>query len=266
MSEDHDVRWVDSMPDAYDRWLGPVLFQPFAADLAARIGSRHPQAVLELAAGTGRLTRAILQALPDVALVATDMNPAMVDQGRAAVPGATWRPADAGELPFDDGTFDLVACQFGVMFLPDRPAAFAGVRRVLEPGGTFVANTWAPVEDHGFGLAFDAALTDLFPDDPPTFLRTIPHGYADPEAVTADLRAGGLEPLTVERVTLPGTSTAADVARGFCLGTPVRGEIERRAPLDPTLASVIEHLEAALGPGPVVAEMSAWIIEATAPT
>ena len=127
------------MPEAYEKWLVPTVFGPFAADLAARVAARTTARVLEVAAGTGVPTRELARVIPDAAVTATDLNDAMVALGRTQAPGATWRQADTMRLPFDDGSFDVMVCQFGVMFLPDKPAGYAEVRRVLTPGGTFLS-------------------------------------------------------------------------------------------------------------------------------
>jgi SAM-dependent methyltransferase len=251
------------MPDAYDRWLAPTVFRPFAADLARRASARTPERVLELAAGTGVLTRELLPVLPGAAVTATDLNEAMVEFGRQRTPGATWRQADAMELPFRPGEFDLVACQFGVMFFPDKPAAFSEARRVLAPGGTFLFNTWAGLDAHDFQAAVVAALERAFPEDPPTFMVSVPHGYADPDAVVADLAAGGLRCLAVENVTLEGRAESVDdLAAGYCRGTPLRAGIEARGDLTAPPAVVAEELRTQLGPEPVTGRMTARIFEA----
>ena len=185
-----DRVWVDTMPAAYDRWLVPAVFRPFALDLARRAAVHAPARVLELAAGTGVLTREMVGI--GASVTATDLNDAMVDLGRRRVPEARWRQADALHLPFAEGQFDLVACQFGVMFLPDRPAAFAEAARVLAPGGRVLVNTWATLDTHVFQAALVRALERVFPDDPPTFMAAVPHGYPDPDALAADVTAGGL--------------------------------------------------------------------------
>jgi SAM-dependent methyltransferase len=250
------------MPEAYERWLGPTVFQPFAADLARRVAARRPGRVLELAAGTGVLTRELL-AGEAAAVTATDLNEAMVEFGRQRAPGATWRQADALALPFDDGQFDAVACQFGVMFFPDKAAAYAEARRVLEPGGSLFFNTWDTADTHDFAVALLAGLERAFPDDPPTFIGAVPHGYADVDAVVADLRAGGLDVRSVETVTLQGrAASAADIATGFCTGTPLRPEIEARADLAATVAVVTREMESRLGTGEVTGAMTAHVIEA----
>jgi len=258
-----EALWVGSMPEAYERWLAPAVFRPFAAELAGRVAARRPGRVLELAAGTGVLTRELLTALAGGEVTATDLNPAMVEFGRRQAPAATWRQADAMNLPFDGGRFDAVTCQFGVMFFPDKPAAFAEARRVLVPDGTLVVNTWAEVGRHEFAAALVAALEERFPDDPPPFLSAVPHGYADVDAVVADLEAGGFECLVADTVTLDGRAeSVADVAAGFCTGTPLRAEIEARGDLPAATAAVTEAMQARFGPGPVTGRMTAHVLEA----
>jgi SAM-dependent methyltransferase len=252
------------MAEAYERWLVPSVFRPFAVDLARRVSARRPQRVLELAAGTGVLTRELVGAVGSAEVTATDLNDAMIELGRRRVPGATWRQADAMALPFDAGQFDLIACQFGVMFFPDKPAAFAEARRVLTPEGTVLFSTWGPVETHDFQAALVAGLERAFPDDPPTFMVSVPHGYADLDIVVGDLRAGGFDCVAVESVTLEGrAASAADLAVGYCAGTPLRPAIEARGDLAATTAMVTIEMEARLGAGAVSGRMTAHVFEAT---
>jgi SAM-dependent methyltransferase len=256
--------WVDSMPEAYERLLAPTMFHPFAVDLARRVAARAPDRVLELAAGTGVLTRELLAAVASAQVTATDLNDAMVDFGRQQAPGAEWRQADAMALPFDAEDFDLIACQFGVMFFPDKPAAFAEARRVLTAEGKVLVSTWGPIDTHDFGAALVAGLERAFPHDPPTFVVSIPHGYADLDIVVGDLRAGGLNCLTVESVTLEGhAASVADIAVGYCTGTPLRAAIEARGDLATTTAVVASEMETRLGAGAVTGKMTAHVIEAT---
>ncbi|MEV5850051.1 class I SAM-dependent methyltransferase [Streptomyces sp. NPDC051985] len=251
------------MPEAYDRHLVPVFFGPFAADLAARAAALRPRTVLELAAGTGALTSALLDAVPTASVTATDLNEAMVIAGSAREPRAHWRQADAQELPFEDGGFDLVLCQFGVMFFPDRPAAYAEVRRVLAPRGRFLFNSWGPLATHGFGAAFQAALEGSMPDGAPTFLPDVPHGYADPAVVAADLAAAGLALATAEEVTLEGVAeSAASVATGFLTGTPVSAAVQAREDAQALQLAVTRKMTDHLGPGPVTAPMTATVYTA----
>jgi SAM-dependent methyltransferase len=252
------------MPEAYERWLVPTVFGPFAGDLAARVAARAPARVLEVAAGTGALTRELADAIPDAEITATDLNEAMVASGRVRAPNATWRQADAMQLPFDDAAFDVVACQFGVMFLPDKPAGYAEVRRVLAPGGTFLFNAWSTLATHEFEVALTSALERIFPADPPTFLVRTPHGYADPDRIIADLQAGGLRCTQMHTVALRSRAdSVAGLTTGYCTGTPVRAEIIDRADLTTTTAAVVRELEAQFGSGPITVAMTAHVVEAT---
>src|SRR5260221_7480442 len=189
-----DKVFAGSIPTLYDTHLVPLIFEPYAADLARRLSSRRLSRVLEVAAGTGVVTRSMVSALPEtVSIVATDLNQAMLD--RAAAVGTKraveWRQADAMRLPFPDGTFDAVVCQFGVMFLPDKPAAFSEARRVLRPGGVFIFNVWDRIKENEFADTVTTALESLFPKDPPRFLVRTPHGYHDRPTIERDLANGG---------------------------------------------------------------------------
>lgn len=251
------------MPEAYDRLLAPAVFRPFAVDLAERAARLRPSRVLELAAGTGVLTSELVEALPGAEVIATDLNGSMVEFGSGVVPGASWQQADALDLQFEDGEFDLVVCQFGVMFFPDKPAAFREAGRVLQPDGRMLFNTWATIDTHGFAAPLAAGIERVFPDDPPTFMVAVPHGYPDVEQVTADLEAGGLTRVSVETITLEGQAgSAADIATGFCTGTPLRMAIESRGDLADSTAVVSEEMTKLLGAGPVTAHMTAYVVEA----
>ncbi|MDI9835068.1 class I SAM-dependent methyltransferase [Streptomyces sp. KAU_LT] len=253
------------MPAAYEQYLVPVVFRPFAEDLADRAAALRPRRVLELAAGTGALTAGLLVALPSAHVTATDLNEAMVAFGSARAPGAMWRRADAQRLPFPDGGFDLVVCQFGVMFFPDRVAAFGEVGRVLAAGGRFLFNTWGPLERHGFEVALQAGLERAFTVDPPGFFRTVPHGYADPSLVTADLAAAGFSVEDEQELTLAGRAdSTTDLATGYLTGTPVRAAVEAHGDEPAVRAAVIEEMTARLGPGPVTAAMTAYVFRAAA--
>lgn len=168
-------------------------------------------------------------------------------------------------LPFPDAMVDLVASQFGVMFFPDRPAAYAEVARVLKPGGHFVFTTWCPLATHDVEVAVMGALEEAFPRDPPSFLDRVPHGYHDQERVTDDLVAAGLRGIRIERVELECRGrSAVDLARGYCRGTPLRAEIEARGDLDTATRAVAASLVRAFGAGPVVGRMAALVVTADA--
>jgi SAM-dependent methyltransferase len=227
-----DKVFAGSIPKLYETYLVPLIFAPYAADLARRVASPAPRRVLEIAAGTGAVTRALAEALPDAQIVATDLNQAMLDQAAAVGISrpVTWRQADAMQLPFPDGTFDAVVCQFGAMFFPDKTKAFAEARRVLRHGGTFLFNVWDRIEDNGFADAVTDALQRVFPDDPPRFLARTPHGYHDKAVIARDVARGGFD-RPAEIVTLAERSRADSpriAAMAFCHGTPLRSEIEAR--------------------------------------
>jgi SAM-dependent methyltransferase len=228
-----DTAFVASIPQVYDRYLVPLIFQPYAADLALRTVRRHPSRVLEIAAGTGVVTRQLAKTLPPgVSIVATDLNQTMLDQATAEGTSrpVEWRQADALQLPFPDAFFDVVVCQFGVMFFPDKARAFAEARRVLRASGQFIFNVWDRIEQNDFADTVTRALETLFPDDPPRFLARVPHGYHDPAVIAQDLARGGFT-RSPEVTTLPARSRAVSPripAVAYCHGTPLRGEIEAR--------------------------------------
>jgi SAM-dependent methyltransferase len=257
-----DASWVDSMPAIYDRALGPALFAPFAAQLADLMASLAPRRVLELAAGTGIATAQLVEALPGCAITATDLNQAMVAWAEGRVPGPFWAQADAQMLGFPDASFDAVVSQFGVMFFPDKPAAFAETARVLEPGGRMVFSVWDVVECSPFPAAMVDSLNAVMVDAP-SFIVRVPHGYADPVRMTADLRAGGLEPESIDRLVLRGSAPSArTLTEGFCLGTPLRFALQERGPLDELTEALAEQMTARLGPGPLTGDLAAFVVTA----
>lgn len=230
-----DATFAGKVPEFYQQYLVPLIFEPYAADLALRLTGRPLTSVLEIAAGTGVVTRHLASALPErVTIVATDLNQAMLD--RAAAIGTSrpveWRQADAAELPFRDRSFDAVVCQFGVMFFPDKARAFAEARRVLRAGGLFLFNVWDRIEENEFADVITAELATLYPADPPLFLARTPHGYADRATIERDLSAAGFRD-PVELVTITERSRAASAeipALAYCQGTVLRNEIEAREP------------------------------------
>ncbi|CDY78142.1 ubiquinone/menaquinone biosynthesis methyltransferase [Caballeronia glathei] len=262
-----DKAFAGSIPELYDTCLVPLIFEPYAVDLASRVVSKGPKKVLEVAAGTGVLTRALSTALPDsTALVATDLNQPMLDRARTvgACRHVEWRQADAMQLPFADGQFDVVVCQFGVMFFPDKPGAFAEARRVLSPGGTFIFNVWDRIEENAFALVVTDALARLYPATPPRFLARTPHGYHDRETIGRDLRLGGF--LAEPAFETVASHSRADSARipsvAYCQGTPLRNELEALGPAE--LARATDVCTAAMagkfGPGRVDGKIQAHVV------
>jgi SAM-dependent methyltransferase len=264
-----DTVFAGSIPELYDRAMVPLIFEPYANDLARRVAALRPARILEIAAGTGVVTRALASALPlSSAIVATDLNPAMVERAQAVGTSrpVAWRTADAMQLPFGDAAFDVVVCQFGVMFLPDKPAGYAEARRVLAPGGTFLFNTWDRIEANDIAAVVTRALGALYPADPPRFMARTPHGYHDQAAIASDLKRGGYlrapEFETVAARSVAPSALAAAIA--YCQGTPLRNEIESREPggLERATEVCARALAAAFGDGPVDGAIRAHVVSA----
>ena len=236
-----------STPDLYDRYMVPLLFEPFARVVADRIAERQPARILETAAGTGVLTALAADAAPNAEIVATDINPGVVGYAskKFETSRVTLQQANAQSLPFDDSSFDMVLCQFGVMFFPDKVLANSEARRVLRDGGDYLVVTFADLDANPVPKAADEAVEALFPDDPPRYMERGPFSYTDRAAVEADLRAAGFSTVSVETLTLMTSVNARDAAAGMVLGSPFRAEIERRDPgsLEPALDAVTAALE-----------------------
>ncbi|MEI4486561.1 methyltransferase domain-containing protein [Frigidibacter sp. MR17.14] len=266
-----DSSFQGSIPEVYDRALVPILFDGYAQDLAARVAREAPERVLEVAAGTGAVTRALLPLLPGWARYdVTDLNAAMLDRARMHLrdPRLHWQAADALALPFDDAVFDAVLCQFGVMFFPDRVRGYAELRRVMRPGGRLVFNSWGALARNQFSAIAVETLVRLYPQDPPLFLARTPFGYSDPEQIAEDLRDAGFETVAIERLDLTSEAeTADDFAFAQCHGSPLKLEIEARPgpTLDEVRAAIAAELAARLGEHPIRGRMSALVAEAVAP-
>ncbi len=266
-----DSAFSGSIPENYDRHMVPLIFAPYAADLAARAARLAPKTVLEIAAGTGVVTRALAPLLAaDARYIASDLNPPMLAHAAAQQgddPRIDWRQADAMALPFDNATFDLVCCQFGAMFFPDRVHAYGEARRVLTPGGHFLFNVWDRIEDNVFADEVTRALAEVFTDDPPRFLARTPHGYHDTALIRSELQAVGFREISIEtKAELSRAPSARMAAAAFCLGTVLRSEIETRdaARLDAAIAHAAAAIAARHGDGPVAAKIQAHIVVATA--
>lgn len=228
-----DIAFSGSVPSRYDRYLGPLLFKPYARLLAERAQALAPGRVLETAAGTGIVTAALAEAIPDADIVATDLNPDMLEVARhqARSDKVTFEVVDAMDLPFADSTFDLVVCQFGIMFYPDKVAGNAEARRALRNGGSYLLTIWDSLDRNPASKIASEAVADLFPDNPPNFFSRTPHGYSDPVRIERELQEAGFSDINIETVEMRSDPiSAADAAVGICQGSPLRNEIEERNP------------------------------------
>ncbi len=264
-----DALFSGSIPAVYDSYLGPLIFEPYAQDLAHRLSTLNPGRVLETASGTGIVTRALMRSLSTGAsVVATDLNQPMLDHAAEQMSSnrLSWQKVDAQALPFPDEAFDAAVCQFGVMFFPDKQKAYREVRRVLKPGGRFIFNVWDKIKHNEFADLVSTAVAELFPDDPPLFLARTPHGYHDKERIAAELHSAGFANIAVETLTRRSVAPSCrNPAIGFCQGTPLRSEIEVRDAS--RLAEVTEvaaaRISARFGNGPVDGMIQAHVITAS---
>lgn len=261
--------FTGAIPELYDLYMVPMLFEPYAEDMAARVAALAPKAVLETAAGSGVVTRALAPLLAaDARLEVTDLSPAMLERAKARQPVDArigWTPADALSLPFADASFDVVFCQFGVMFFPDRVKGFAEARRVLKPGGVFLFNAWEGLDANAVPATVHDTMAKLFPDNPADFFARIPHGYHDPARIEADVKAAGFTNVTVTRLTKPSTAPSPhEPAMALVQGTPLRNQILAREPegLGRVTAAVEAALRERFGDGPITATISALVVEA----
>ena len=266
-----DTAFTGSVAELYERYLVPLIFEPYALDVAMRVAAKKPRHVLELAAGTGVVTRQLSVMLDEAAeIVATDLNPAMLREAEriGTARPVQWKAADAMQLPFGDRSFDAVVCQFGAMFFPDRPRAYAETRRVLRPGGVFAFNIWAGIDVNEFADAATAALATLYPQDPPRFMARTPHGHGDARQIVSDLAAAGFTaPPEVERIAFTSRAVSAHiVAVAYCQGTPLRGEIESRDPggLERATRVAEEEMVRRFGSGPVEGRIEALVVTVAA--
>ncbi len=263
-----DATFAGSIPALYEQYLGSLLFQPFAEDLAARLKELTAGRVLETAAGTGIVTRAMTTVLPpQVEIVATDLNQAMLDlaQSRLQAPNVTWRQTDAQTLPFEDSSFDAVVCQFGVMFFPDKERAYREAMRVLKPGGRFLFNVWDRLDANLVSKIVSDRVIELFPEDPPRFIERTPFGYFDEDRILGELQLAGFGNVTIDLVDeVSHAPSARDAAIGLTQGTPLRGELEARAPgrLDEITEQAAQALAERFGDGPIENRMRALVVTA----
>lgn len=270
MSE-NDKAFVGSIPELYDRYLVPLIFEEFADDLAQRAVALNPSAILETAAGSGVVARALSSRLPPhTKYTVTDLNQPMLDHASGRHdpdPRVSWQQADALNLPFADESFDVIACQFGVMFYPDRLAGYREALRVLKADGTLIFNVWGSLDSNEFSNTVAQEIMAVFPDKPEPFLVRTPYTYYEEQLIRQELTDAGFT--NIEYETLDTESSAPSprhVAIALCQGTPQRIEIEEwdAALLDQVTDRVERKIASTHGDGPVTAPIKGHIITAKA--
>lgn len=263
-----DIAFSGSIPAIYDRYMVPLIFQPYAQLVAERAAWLRPQRILETAAGTGIVTEALHRALPAAEIVATDLNEPMLEQAqlRISSPNLQFQTADAQALPFADASFDLVVCQFGVMFFPDKVLANSEARRVLRDGGHYLLVIWDHIERNLATMAAGRAVADLIPGEAGRFYERVPFRYDDSAAIEQDLRAAGFARIEIETIERPSRAPSArDAAIALVQGTPMRADIEQVAPgmLSAASDAAEEALRRFEGSDGFSAPMSAHLVMAT---
>jgi ubiquinone/menaquinone biosynthesis C-methylase UbiE len=268
----NNSKFAGDIPEFYDRKLVPLLFEPYAVDLAKRVARLKPRKVLEVAAGTGVATRRLLDVLPrDCAVTATDLNEPMLDQARLRVgrdPRVTFRQADALNLPFDDGAFDAVVCQFGLMFFPDKPQGMHEFHRVLSKSGHLLLNVWDSLRTNPPARTANDVIGEFFSEDPPRFWN-IPYGCHDVKELRRLANAAGFASIDIVTLPIEGISPSAkDAAEGLVRGTPIANSILERAPkkIDEIVRRTRECLAAEYGASPLRIPLQAHVLTATKPT
>ena len=268
--ENQNAAFVGTIPAVYDQHLGPVLFEVHAKDIAGRLAVTPGMRVLEVACGTGIVTRHLLGLLPaDAKLVATDLNPPMVDYARDAVPAdprLELRAADAQILPFADSSFDAYVCQFGIMFFPDKALALREAKRVLKPGGQLLVNVWRPQSENRFAEAVQQLMLKRFAENPPGFYK-VPFSWGEPAAILPALQEGGFHDATCTPLTNTiDAESPAHFARGLVMGNPLSLELADRGVSDPEalIGEVADAISAGCGSNPCRIEMSTVVVQARA--
>jgi len=263
--------YVGSIPQHYDRDLGSLLFTEYATDIAHRVAALNPRRVLETAAGTGIVTRALRDALPAaVSLTATDLNAPMLDIAATKFrlgEAVAFRAADATALPFDDGSFDAIVCQFGVMFFPDKDKSYREVFRVLAAGGHYVFSIWDSHRHSPIGRIAHEVIGSFFPTDPPQF-QSVPFAYRF-EPIKESLIDAGFANISAN--VLKSQKEVADftlLGRGLVYGSPIIDQVQQRGGVDPEriVDAIVRQYRRTFGNEPTTIPRQAIVFAADKPS
>lgn len=227
-----NISFSGSIPKFYENNLGTIFFEPFSTEMALRVKDLKANSILEIACGTGRLTKYLPLVTPKKfsSITATDVNPAMLELARRTVAwkNIDWQVVDAMELPYGDSLFDVVVAQFGVMFYPDKQKAFKDSHRVLADNGSFIFSAWDSLRHNPIAQLTDNIITEFFPTDTPAFYK-IPFSYFNEDEIRSDLATAGFRAVNIERLKLEGyAANANDAAVGLLQGTPLYNAIIER--------------------------------------
>ncbi|MGF6768239.1 SAM-dependent methyltransferase [Paraburkholderia sp. GAS199] len=261
------AQFGDALAKFYEEHMVPMVFRPYAQEMTSRAIAASPESVLEIAAGTGVVTALLsAQLAPEAALVATDISQSMMNVARKhSAPRVHWQAADAHSLPFKDESFDVIVCQFGVMFFSEKAKAYAEINRVLRRGGRFIFSVWAGTKDNDLVATVNNAVGELFPEWPLEFLESIPHGYHDYAAIRSDLKGGGFtgEPRFDAVASTSEAPSASHAAAAYCKGTPLRNEIEARGAgqMEAALRKAEQAVREKFGVSTVQSRMLAHFVE-----
>ncbi len=263
-----DNKFSESISLVYQNYMVPLIFESYAVDLAKRVSLQLPKSILEIAAGTGVVTKQMaLRLLPEAHLIVTDLNQPMLDLAQQNIHDnrIIWQQCDALSLPFEDQKFDAVVCQFGAMFFPDHIRAYKETHRVLNPNGRIYFNVWDKISENHFTQEVEQALEKYFPNDPPKFMSRTPHGYFDVVKIRHELVAAGFSKIEIETLTHASKAPSPHfIATAFCTGTILRSEIESRAPssLQRVTSYITDALTKRFGTGPIEGKIQALVISA----